>query len=102
MINKILSKNMRSLETLKQLIRPFCKLGKCITFHNFGLSCRSGERFVRPHILIPVHIFFPSRAPNDAKQGVLYACFKIPSETPGQFWLCHIQNLCDKGTKTHP
>ena len=29
-------KTMRSLETLKQFIRPFCKLGKCITYLKFG------------------------------------------------------------------
>ena len=57
---------MRSMETLKQLIRPFGKLGKCIMYHNFGRSYRSGKGFIRPlgfvrpwtHILIPVRIFF--------------------------------------------
>ena len=34
MIKKYWLQNMRSLESLKQLIRPFCKLGKCITYLN--------------------------------------------------------------------
>ena len=33
---KYWSKTMRSLETLKQFIRPFFKLGKCITYLKFG------------------------------------------------------------------
>ena len=33
---KYWSKTMRSQETLKQFIRPFCKLGKCITYLKFG------------------------------------------------------------------
>ena len=30
------SKTMRSLETLKQFIGPFCMLAKCITYLKFG------------------------------------------------------------------
>ena len=33
---KYLWKTMRSLETLKPFIRPFCKLEKCITYLKFG------------------------------------------------------------------
>ena len=33
---KYWSKTKRSLETLKQFIRRFCKLGKCIMYLKFG------------------------------------------------------------------
>ena len=50
MINKILVKNIRSMETLKTTDQTitFCKLGKCIMYHNVGPNYRSGKRFVRP------------------------------------------------------
>ena len=50
---------MRSLDTLKQYIRPFCKLGKYITYLKFGLSVQQAfHRAMTHHILIPVRIFF--------------------------------------------
>ena len=39
----------------------FCKLGKCIMYHNVGRNYRSSKRFVckaMTPILIPVRIFF--------------------------------------------
>ena len=81
---------MRSMEILKQLIRPFCKRGKYIMYHNFGRSYRSGKRFIRPlrfvrpwtRILKPVRIFFYPGTPNGVKQGVPKTCFRVPSENP--------------------
>ena len=47
MINKILVKNMRRMETTYQTV-TFCKLGKCIMYHKSGRNYRSGKRFVKP------------------------------------------------------
>ena len=51
---------MKCRETLKQFIRPFCKLDSDTCTH-----------------------IFHSGTPNYAKQGVPDACFKIPREDPG-------------------
>ena len=80
---------MISMETLKQLIRPFCKLGKCIMYHNFGRSYRSGKRFkaiaffkaMDSYFNTCTHIFHLG-TPNGIKQGVPKTCFRVPSENP--------------------
>ena len=49
---KYCSKTMRRRETLKQFIRPFCKLGKWITYLKFRRSYQCSTRFVRPWWLV--------------------------------------------------
>ena len=36
-----------NIKTIYQTV-TFCKLGKCIMYHNVGRNYRSGKRFVRP------------------------------------------------------
>ena len=36
-----------NIKTIYQTVM-FCKLGKCIMYHNVGRTYRSGKRFVRP------------------------------------------------------
>ena len=48
MINKILVKEYEKYGNIKTTYQTVCKLGKCIMYHNFGRSYRSGKCFVRP------------------------------------------------------
>ena len=75
---------MISMETLKQLIRPFCKLGKCIMYHNFVAIRPEAIAFCKAmdsYFNTCTHIFHPG-TPNGIKKGVPKTCFRVPSENP--------------------